>query len=47
MVAQLSIETGIAPQYLIELDSEMIKAMVMVFKDKAKESERVRRSKRH
>jgi hypothetical protein len=33
----LSIETGIAPQHLIELDSAMFKAMLDGLTDRAKE----------
>jgi len=42
----LAIETGIAPQYLIDADTEMIEAMIMVFKDRAKEAKRGNRSSR-
>jgi hypothetical protein len=36
-VARLSLETGIAPQHLIELDPAMFKAMMDGLKDRAKE----------
>ena len=37
LVAQLAIETGIAPQYLLDLDSTMLANMLKVFEDRAKE----------
>ena len=37
LVAQLAVETGIAPQYLLDLDSYMFKNMLKVLTDKAKE----------
>ena len=47
LVAQLAIETGIAPQYLLELDSTMFANMLRVLKDRAKEMQSAnRRNKR-
>lgn len=47
LVAQLAIETGIAPQYLLELDSAMFANMLEVLKDRAKEMQNAqRRNKR-
>jgi len=37
LVAQLAVETGIAPQYLLDLDADMFKNMLKVLTDKAKE----------
>ena len=37
LVAQLAVETGIAPQYLLDLDAEMFKNMLKVLTDRAKE----------
>jgi hypothetical protein len=33
----MSLETGIAPQYLIDLDGRMFEALLMGFKDRVKE----------
>ena len=47
LVAQLAIETGIAPQYLLELDNAMFANMLEVLKDRAKEMQNAqRRNKR-
>ena len=46
LVAQLAVETGIAPQYLLDLDAEMIKNMLKVLTDKAKEQQNASRGKR-
>jgi hypothetical protein len=47
LVAQLAIETGIPPREFIEMDSMMIKAMLQVFDDQAKEAKvNANRSKR-
>jgi hypothetical protein len=35
----MAIETGIAPQHLLELDADMINAMMAYFKDRAKRIE--------
>jgi hypothetical protein len=37
LVAQIAIETGIPPQYLLDLDDAMFKNMLKVFNDRAKE----------
>ena len=37
LVAQLAVETGISPQYLLELDSTMFANMLQVLTDRAKE----------
>jgi hypothetical protein len=36
LIAQIAVETGIAPQYLLELDEVMFKNILKVFADKAK-----------
>jgi len=36
-IASLSVETGIAPQAFIDMDSEMLRAIVQVLSDRAKE----------
>jgi hypothetical protein len=36
-IATLSVETSIAPQYFIDMDSEMLGAIIQVLKDRAKE----------
>ena len=46
LIAQLAVETGIAPQYLLELDNEMFKNMLKVINDKAKEQQNASRGKR-
>ena len=46
LVAQLAIETGIPPQYLLDLDNEMFKNMLKVFNDKAKEQQNANRARR-
>lgn len=38
-IAALAAETGIAPQYLVELDEDMLKAFFAYFKDKNKRIE--------
>jgi len=35
----MSIETGIPPHHLIDLDARMFKALLMGFKDRAKEQQ--------
>ena len=45
LVAQLAIETGIAPLYLLELDDAMFKNMLKVLNDRAKEMQNANRSK--
>lgn len=46
LVAQISIETGIPPQYLLDLDDFMFKNMLKVFQDRAKEMQNANRAKR-
>ena len=46
LVAQLAVETGIAPQYLLDLDSEMFKNIIKVINDKAREGQNANRSNR-
>ena len=46
LVAQLAVETGIAPQYLLDLDADMFKNMLKVLTDKAKEQKNASRGKR-
>ena len=47
LVAQLAVETGIAPQYLLDLDTQMFKNMIKVLNDRAKEMQNAqRRNKR-
>ena len=45
LIAQLAIETGIAPQYLLDLDSNMLANMFKVFENRAKEMKNVSRGK--
>ena len=45
LIAQLAIETGIAPQYLLDLDSTMLENMLKVFEDRAKEAKSASRGK--
>ena len=46
LVAQLAVETGIAPQYLLDLDANMFKNMLKVLTDKAKAVQDANRVKR-
>jgi len=46
LVAQIAIETGIPPQYLLDLDDFMFKNMLKVFQDRAKEMQNANRAKR-
>ena len=46
LVAQLAVETGLAPQYLLDLDADMFKNMLKVLTDKAKEQQNASRGKR-
>ena len=46
LVAQLAVETGIPPQYLLDLDDSMFKNMLRVFHDRAKEQQNANRAKR-
>lgn len=45
LVAQIAIETGIPPQYLLDLDADMFKNMLKVINDRAKEMQNANRSK--
>ena len=45
LVAQLAVETGIAPQYLLDLDADMFKNMLKVINDKAKEMQNANRAR--
>jgi len=45
LIAQLAVETGIAPQYLLDLDDVMFKNMLKVINDKAKEQQNASRGK--
>lgn len=38
-IAAIAIETGIAPQHLLELDADMFSAFMAYFKDRAKRIE--------
>jgi hypothetical protein len=47
LVAQLAVETGIPPQYLLDLDVYMFKNMLKVINDRNKEVQNAqRRAKR-
>jgi len=46
LVAQLAVETGIAPQYLLNLDDVMFKNILKVINDKAKEMQNANSHKR-
>jgi hypothetical protein len=46
LIASLAVETGIAPQDLIELDSQVFNAMIQVLKDRAQEIQNASRGKR-
>jgi len=46
LIAQLAVETGIAPQYLLDLDSEMFKNIIKVLNDRAKEMQNANSHKR-
>ena len=45
LVAQLAVETGIPPQFLLDLDAYMFKNMLKVINDRAKEMQNANRSK--
>ena len=45
LIAQLAVETGIAPQYLLDLDAEMFKNMLRVINDRAKEMQNANRAR--
>ena len=46
LIAQLAVETGIAPQYLLDLDNEMFKNILKVINDRAKERQNANSHKR-
>ncbi len=46
LIAQLAVETGIAPHYLLELDNTMLANILQVLKDRAKEMQSASRGKR-
>ena len=45
LIAQLAVETGIAPQYLLDLDADMFKNMLRVINDRAKEMQNANRAR--
>jgi len=46
LIAQIAVETGIAPQALIELDSTMFANVIKVINDKAEDLKNANRGKR-
>jgi hypothetical protein len=46
-IAALAVETGIAPQYLIDLDQETYKAILQYLKDRSEEFKRASKTARH
>ena len=46
LIAQVAVETGIAPQYLLDLDDVMFKNILKVLTDKAKAVQDANRVKR-
>jgi hypothetical protein len=46
LVAQLAVETGIPPQYLLDLDDAMFRNILKVLQDRAKELENASKRKR-
>ena len=46
LIAQLAVETGIAPQYLLDLDDVMFKNIIKVINDRAKEMQNANSNKR-
>ena len=46
LIAQIAVETGIAPQYLLELDEVMFKNILKVLSDRAKAVQDANRGKR-
>ncbi len=46
LIAQIAVETGIAPQYLIDLDDVMFKNILKVLTDKAKEVQNANRGRK-
>jgi hypothetical protein len=45
-VARLSLETGLSPQTLIDLDSKMFRTLIQAMKDRAKEQADANRASR-
>jgi hypothetical protein len=45
-IASLSVETGISPQSFIDMDPEMLKAIIQVLSDRAKEIKNASRGRR-
>jgi len=45
LIAQLAVETGIAPQYLLDLDAIMFKNMLKVINDRSKELQNANRAR--
>lgn len=45
LIAQLAVETGIAPQHLLDLDDVMLKNMIRVLHDRAKEMQNASRAR--
>ena len=46
LIAQIAVKTGIAPQYLLDLDDVMLKNVLKVLTDKAKAVQDANRNKR-
>ena len=46
LIAQLAVETGIAPQALLDLDSVMLANILQVLKDRAKEMQSANKVRR-
>ena len=46
LVARLSLETGLSPQTLLDLDARMFRALIQAMKDRAKEQENASKVKR-
>jgi len=45
LIAQLAVETGIAPHYLLDLDDVMLRNMLKVLQDRAKELQNASRAR--
>jgi hypothetical protein len=46
LIAQIAVETGIAPQYLLDLDDVMMKNILKVLTDRAKEVQNANRGRK-
>ena len=46
LIAQIAVETGIAPQYLLELDDVMFKNILKVLTDRAKAVQNANRGRK-